>query len=42
MKEKKGSGTGIGTFIPICPTSISCWYFRADAPLRKKKNERKD
>jgi len=28
-----GSGTGIGTFTPTCPTSISCWNFLAVAPL---------
>mmetsp|Transcript_54953 Transcript_54953/g.119735 ORF Transcript_54953/g.119735 Transcript_54953/m.119735 type:complete len:257 (+) Transcript_54953:213-983(+) len=36
VKEKKGSGTGMGTFTPTCPTSISCTYLRAAAPEEVK------
>jgi len=32
VKEKNGSGTGMGTLIPTCPTLTSCWYFLAAAP----------
>ena len=32
MKEKKGSGTGMGTLMPTMPTSISFWNLRAAAP----------
>lgn len=32
VKEKKGSGTGMGTLMPTMPTSISFWNLRAAAP----------
>ena len=35
MKEKKGSGTGMGTLMPTMPTSISFWNLRAAAPACK-------
>ena len=33
MNENMGRGTGMGTFTPICPTSICEVYLRAVAPL---------
>ena len=36
VKEKNGSGTGMGMLIPTCPTSISVWNLRAAVPLRVK------
>lgn len=32
VKENIGSGTGIGTFTPTCPASVSNVNFRATAP----------
>ncbi len=32
MNEKNGNGTGIGTLIPTCPASISCWYLCTTPP----------
>ena len=32
VKEKNGNGTGMGTFTPTMPTSISFWYLRAAGP----------
>ncbi|MNF90283.1 hypothetical protein D3C84_728420 [compost metagenome] len=34
VKEKVGTGTGIGTLMPTWPTSISSWKWRAAAPER--------
>ena len=36
VKEKNGSGTGMGTLIPTIPTSTSVWNFLAAGPLRVK------
>ena len=32
MKEKRGTGTGMGTLMPTWPTSTSSWNLRAAAP----------
>ena len=42
MKEKKGSGTGMGTLMPTMPTSISFWNLRAAAPACNHASQQKE